>query len=286
MTPSEIIKNTVAISNELAEQSWSVVDLTLQEFGYETSPTWDGDIESYVMTMISNTPEGQLFELAKHLGVVSTLESESQPKFWNEKQCRVFLSHLTTSKHEVGALQSELRKLGIIAFVAHEDIAPTLEWQSEIEAALSTMDALVAVLVPGFIESKWCDQEVGVAIGRRVQIVSVRNELDPHGFIGKFQGIQGAGRSAKEIAIELYEIFRNMPNMGEKILNTLVDDFTNASNFEKAKNLIILIEGSPYLTTKHIQILEDAQRDNPQVSGSWGVPARIAAIARTTKPAS
>jgi hypothetical protein len=51
-----------------------------------------------------------------------------------------------------------LRSFGVSAFVAHENIEPT-KWQDEIEKALLSMNALAAILMPGFHESKWTDQE-------------------------------------------------------------------------------------------------------------------------------
>jgi nucleoside 2-deoxyribosyltransferase len=53
------------------------------------------------------------------------------------------------------------------------NIEPTKEWQNEIEAALSTCDALVALLHPGFHVSMWTDQEIGYAMGRGIPVYSV-----------------------------------------------------------------------------------------------------------------
>ena len=53
------------------------------------------------------------------------------------------------------------------------------------------MDALAAILTPGFNESKWTDQEVGVAVGRGSLIIPIRKGMNPYGFIGKYQGMQG-----------------------------------------------------------------------------------------------
>ena len=67
------------------------------------------------------------------------------------------------------------------------------------------MDALIAILTPGFNESKWTDQEIGVAIGRKVPIVPIRIGLDPYGFIGKYQALQGAGRETDGSSCEPIE---------------------------------------------------------------------------------
>ena len=126
--------------------------------------------------------------------------SAQESSFWRPGYYRVFLSHISAFKEKASALQAALAWFGVSAFVAHEDIEPTREWQSEIEVALRSMDAMVPLLVPGFQESAWCDQEVGCAVALGVPVVPVRKGLDPYGFIGKFQAIQGAGKSVGDVA--------------------------------------------------------------------------------------
>ena len=124
------------------------------------------------------------------------------------------------------------------AFIAHEDIEASKEWRDEVEAGLETMEVLVAVVEPGFKESDWCAQEVGYALGRKIDIIPLRAGLDPFGFFGKYQGIQIKGKypemSWKKIAgmrdILVHEYFgvdleltwrvviRDIPNLKKKIL--------------------------------------------------------------------
>lgn len=230
--------------------------------------------------MIATAKDEPLLELAKHLGVASQLETTTEPTFWSTNSARVFLSHLASMKASVGELKQELLKLGISAFVAHEDIEPTKEWQTEIESALASMDGLVALLAPGFKESNWCDQEIGVAIGRKLPIISVRLGLDPYGFIGKYQAVQGVGKHAQTLARELYDIFMTNPTIGPKITSELMRMLSDSFSFDESKRLITLIDKSPYLTTKHVSAMQESVEKNSQVSSSWGVPEKINAIAK------
>ncbi|MGA9048524.1 MAG: toll/interleukin-1 receptor domain-containing protein, partial [Dehalococcoidia bacterium] len=100
---------------------------------------------------------------------------------------RVFLSHKSEVKEETAKLKEKLKIYGITCFVAHTDIEPTKEWQTEIENALHSMDALIALLTDDFHNSDWTDQEVGFAFGRSVPIIPVKLGRDPYGFMGKFQ---------------------------------------------------------------------------------------------------
>jgi hypothetical protein len=116
-------------------------------------------------------------------------------RIWGEG-FRVFLSHKSEVKKETALLKEALADFGISAFVAHQDIEPTEEWQREIEAALATMQGFVALLTPQFNESAWTDQEVGFAVCRGVPVVAVRMGRDPYGFIGRFQGLSADWKQA------------------------------------------------------------------------------------------
>ncbi len=280
MHPSERIKHIKEISKELAKEDWALLDLTLKQFGLPWTDQWSGgDKEIYVIEMLSNAQDEPLLELAKHLGLASQLETTTEPTFWAGEEARVFLSHLAVNKVETTQLKEQLARYGISAFVAHEDIEPTKEWQTEIESALASMDALVALLAPGFKESNWCDQEVGVAIGRQLPIIAVRQGLDPYGFIGKYQALQGAGKTSPQSAKEIFDLFIPLPGIGPKITGALVSQLVNSSSFDQSKRLITLIKQSKYVTSKHAAAMKDAIKKNSQVSGSWGVPEQIKQIA-------
>lgn len=110
---------------------------------------------------------------------------------WKAGYLRLFLSHVSAHKDAVAKLKSELLDRGISAFVAHEDVTPSSEWQHEIELALNFMDALAALLTPDFHQSNWTDQEIGFALGRGVRVISVNWGANPYGFAGKNQALKG-----------------------------------------------------------------------------------------------
>ena len=76
-----------------------------------------------------------------------------QKRIWGEGKFRLFLSHKSQIKTKVAELKKELEVYGISCFVAHKDIKPTKKWQDEIESALSSMDALVALMTEKFHNS-------------------------------------------------------------------------------------------------------------------------------------
>jgi len=282
MNPSERVKYIKEIAETLSSEDWAFIDLTLRQFGQPTVEEWYGDDRrKYIFEMISGASGETLLDLARHLGVAIQFEPDSDAMFLGSGSPLVFLSHLASRKVFVGELKSKLASLGIDSFVAHEDIEPTKEWQAEIESALARMDGLVALLAPGFKDSSWCDQEVGFALAKRVPIVSVRLGLDPYGFIGKYQAIQGAGKNVDQIANDLYEVLVANESLGPKVTSRLVMMLGESPSFKESKRLIALIEKSPHLAEGHASLLQKAMDDNRQVVGAWDVPERILAIKRS-----
>ena len=107
-----------------------------------------------------------------------------------------------------GELKKQLHGYGISAFVAHNDIEPTTEWQDEIEKALATCDAMVVLMREGFHASKWTDQEIGYAMGRGRMVIAVRLGQDPYGFIGRFQAISGGQLTSTALATQIFDILK------------------------------------------------------------------------------
>jgi hypothetical protein len=153
--------------------------------------------------------------------------------FWDEGFLRLFVSHLSSNKERMSAMKAELSHWGISAFIAHQDIEPSKEWMSEIEVGLETMEALAAVVEPGFKESDWCSQEVGYALGRKVDIIPLRAGLDPFGFFGKFQGIQIKGRYPKEVAEEIVKLLLRKPKHRDKLFQSMAKAFANLQSVQK-----------------------------------------------------
>lgn len=279
MQPSDRIYLIQKISTTLGKENWSLIDLTLKQFGLPWTDQWNGsDRCDYVIDMISDANDQILVDLAKHLGVVTQLLSTSSPTFWAPNQPRIFISHLGKIKNQVTTLKDCLARYGMKCFVAHKDIEPTKEWQAEIELGLLTMDALIAVLTNGFSESNWTDQEVGVAIGRGIPIVPLNAGLAPYGFIGKYQALQVEGRQPTDVSREIVELLAEKPQIAFKISSALVERLTQSSSWAESKELMSLIEKCDQFSPDVLDKLRVASKNNLQVSKAWGVPQRIKGV--------
>jgi len=277
LTPSERVKLIAEVSSLLSSEQWPIIDLTLKQFGLPWSSSWDSnDRKSYVIQMISEAPDEVLVSLAAHVGIETSPRASSiEPAFWLPGHFRLFLSHLAVHKDIATSLQAGFENFHISAFVAHRDIEPTKEWQEEIELALGTSDALVALLTEGFHSSKWTDQEIGFAMGRGLLIISVRLGEEPYGFIAKHQALQGKGASTGDLWLQIYEILRDHKQTQKRMVESLVHRFEQSDSFKHAKDNIALLEDVRYWDKRLSERLASAVNDNRQIRESFGVPARV-----------
>jgi hypothetical protein len=270
-----------AIAQRLGSEQWALIDLTLKQFALPWSNDWGGQSDAYVMAMIEKAPDKALHELAQHLGFsldVST-SSHIEPAFWRKGMFRLFISHLAVQKKWAGELQEALLHYGISGFVAHNDIEPTTEWQNQIETALSTCDALVALLHDKFHESKWTDQEIGFAMGRAVPVFSVCFGEVPYGFIGRFQAFNGGTSEPSELACELFESYRKHKQTKRKMGEILVGLFEQSGSFAEAKARIGYLEPLEDWEPSFATRIRTAAESNSQIASSFGVPARVEKLA-------
>lgn len=209
-------------------------------------------------------------------GGYKTKPADSEVKhIWKPGFFRLFLSHVSSHKVAVTKLKNELLLRGISAFVAHEDIAPSLEWQHEIELALGSMHALAALLTPDFHLSNWTDQEIGFALGRGVHVVPVRLGVDPYGFIGKLQGVTGSLNQPDRIASQISNILLNHRLTHQNMQKGIVFAFQVAASYANAIELSRMIAKVKDFTEDEKTMIRRACEENSQIFRATGVVSRI-----------
>jgi hypothetical protein len=206
---------------------------------------------------------------------------EQLHKLWKPGYLRLFLSHKANYKKQTSEFKVAMDLFGVSCFVAHEDIEPTKEWQDEIEKALFSMDAMVALMTENYANSNWTDQEVGVAIGRQVPIIPIRLGVDPYGFIGKYQAVSGLGKMSDILAKEVYDLLWAKPILTPRLVDSLINSFAASDNYAQANALMgILDRVVTKATPDIIQRLEDAQLNNSQVRGAYEVRDKLPNLIR------
>jgi AbiJ N-terminal domain 3/TIR domain len=198
--------------------------------------------------------------------------AEALDRIWErDGLLRLFLSHVSAHKVEVGNLKRALRIYGVSAFVAHEDIEPTLEWQSEIQLALTTAHSLAALITPDFHDSNWTDQEVGIALGRGIFVFGIRLPTAPYGFIGRLQGLPGNLSNAPALAVATVDILLMRSETSVTMREALVVALETSANFADSNLLIPKIEAAGGFSAGQLARMSEASTTNVEVSGAFAV---------------
>ena len=203
--------------------------------------------------------------------IAPSVAPEALQRIWGSEHVRVFLSHKATVKENTSQVKQALARCGVAAFVAHEDIEPTEEWQREIERALFSMDALVALLSEDFHDSNWTDQEVGVAIGRGVPLIAVRLGMDPYGLMGKGQGLGGCSwADPNGVAVKVFQLLHKRLPDKSRLFECALSAYSKSGSFAdfawKVEHLLSLFET---LTTDQVERVVEAYRANGQNKSSF-----------------
>jgi hypothetical protein len=197
------------------------------------------------------------------IGATKQAPEASIKRIWADNSYRIFLSHKAEVKKETSQVKDRLTPFGFSCFVAHEDIHPTMQWQDEIENALATMDAFVALMTDNFHESDWTDQEVGYAFARGIPIVAVRLGRNPYGFIGKFQGLTSRWDTA---ALDVAKILIKQ----ERALSYFIQALKDCPNFDTGNLLSGLLPSLDNVSREQADLMVDAYNASYELRGSFG----------------
>lgn len=282
LSPSHRVLLKKEIAARLGREEWPLIDVTLKEFSLPLTDNWSDTKDAYVLKMIGKATDEQLLDLAQHVGFQFEYAAPPrvEPPFWRKGMFRLFVSHLASERAFAAELQEALLYYGISGFIAHNDIEPTQEWQTQIETALATCEALVALLHEDFHASMWTDQEIGFAMGRGVPVFSVRFGQDPYGFIGRFQAFNGGKKSAASLAGELFAAYRTNKQTQRRMSEILVGLFEQSVSFAESKARIGHLEKLELWESSFAKRIRSAVDNNSQVSNSFGVPERVEKLAK------
>lgn len=215
----EIISLKESIVLSLEPSDYSMIDLVLDEYNTPQHNHYDFETtKEYILFKINELSVNELYSINDYLNKRKTIQDN--PKLWGDCDLKVFISHLSKEKIKAKALAKELNSYNASGFVAHIDIKPNDEWLKNIESALESMDVLLAIVTEDFKESDWTVQEIGFALGKGVPVIAIRNGMDPFGFFGKWQAIQGTGRYPKDIVKDFIVIVNE--KLGHRLKSNIV----------------------------------------------------------------
>lgn len=232
------------IAKTLSRQSWSDIDLTLNEFKIDTPNEYGSDKESWIAGVLRWVTDDQMLaQLALYLTPAKApttpvdhekaFENVSDP--WTGDRFRLFISHIHQNAEEAGSLRTELAKRSIDAFVAHDSITATEEWVRVIEYALRSCHACAAMLTPGFKESDWTDQEIGACMARDLLIIPLEYGLIPYGFLARYQALPITGRLPSDVALSIFELLAQKEQSRDAMARALVARWAATTSFDVAR---------------------------------------------------
>jgi hypothetical protein len=231
---------------------------------------WDGWSLADVLVEASDETLIELFGIVLGVDtneVVNMVESAPTDSGWKSGYTRVFLSHSAQHKEFAGEVAHELAVRGIHAFVAHDAMEYSQPWQEQIEHALRTMEAFVALVHPEARESTWCNQEIGWALGRRIPRYVVRMGADPAGFVGREQWPSANTRTAKQVAQLVYCWVAGLLELGPSIVDGLFNALAAAGNYVDAGAASERVAALESLAPRDWERLHEVWWSNDQLYG-------------------
>jgi hypothetical protein len=269
------------------------VDKNIEEI-WQDHNTWDGGIDSYLIKVhlpievYSRLYDSNRIKEAENRiatfyedilkgyksiqlnGVAISPSDNSQIDFgynsndtmWKPGYFRLFISHLSKNKENASGLKQMLAQYGIDCFVAHEDIKPSKAWETEIESALFSMDALCAIVVPEFNKSIWCDQEVGIAIGQHKMVFSISKGAMPYGFFGKFQALKSTNKTYREMAYDVWWAIAHNERTNDIYSEKFISLLLNAKTREEALSLLKQLQAFDSIEKKYIEVFHSHCSEN------------------------
>jgi hypothetical protein len=204
---------------------------------------------------------------------------------------KAFFSYSHHDRKLAGKIKAQLEPYGIDAFLAHESVQPSFQWQNEIVHQLTICRVFITLLTRRFYGSHWTQQEVGIAFGRgsdRPIMVPINAGRKPVGFLSAYQairldpsrvdepfpraqlGVRRIGPSYMEDRIlrVVKSIASHSPGLARKIRDYLIERIAEVTTFDKAGWLLWAISKVDGLTPAQMNTLVSKATKNDQVYSS------------------
>lgn len=186
-----------------------------------------------------------------------------------------FISYSSKEKVIGGKFKSYLENFcGYETFIAHDDIPGSTIWEEEIIQAIKNADFFIPLISKDFRESPFTDQETGIAVCLNKKIIPVKlDELNPYGFIEKYQALQYKG-DINKLALTIAQIgliYKPRSSYHQKALNSIVHSFCKSSSFEIANATIQILCKCNDLSSRQLKLIVKAVKNNSQIKNAYGL---------------
>lgn len=196
----------------------------------------------------------------------STIVSETEIE-----SIEIFLSYSSKDKVVAGEIKSQLDDFGLEAFLAHEDIAPSLEWQEVILQRLESCNIFIPLISQNFKESDWTNQEAGIAFSKRNLIIPLSlGGIAPYGFIGKYQALQVKTKHIEDTCAEIIETIKKHDRFKSVLQELTIKSFLNSNSFIDAKTKSQPLMLFDNFTPEQVNRILEGSIKNEQIWASFG----------------
>lgn len=178
-----------------------------------------------------------------------------------------FISYAHGDRHIAGQVKKEFADYGINSFLAHEDVEPTVQWQTEITKNLKACTLFVPLISTRFRDSKWTDQEVGMAVAWNKKIAPLMIDATaPYGFINKYQATRIDTSNVQPQLLSVIAKLADDTKLGANVTEGLIQAFANSSNYDAAERRAnAILEKANTLSTDQLNKIIEASSKNNQI---------------------
>lgn len=165
------------------------------------------------------------------------------------KPIRSFICHSSKEKKIAGLFKNCLENyFGFQAFLAHEDLEPSTEWDPEILKRLKDTDIVIPLISIDSKISPFVNQEIGIAIAIHKKIIPVKiGNIDPFGFISKLQACQCKNFSEYELLEAVTKIFFHLivnpkcVKYKTRAVNSLIHALSKSNSYKTSRIIIKIL---------------------------------------------
>jgi hypothetical protein len=187
-------------------------------------------------------------------------------------QLKVFISYSSQDKSLAGLFKQCFEEYaGFSVFLAHEDIAPALEWELKIIKNLKEADVIVPLITDNYRDSEFTDQEIGMALAWNKIIIPIKlSDINPYGFIKKIQALKcqhNYNKIINAVATIVFVLTENKEfnKFKEVVVDSVIEAFNNSNSFRTTRIIIGILTKIKSFNSKQINGLKKAIRNNDQV---------------------
>lgn len=195
------------------------------------------------------------------------------------RQLKVFISYSSQDKVLAGLFKQCFENYaGFSVFLAHEDIAPALDWELNIIKNLKEADVVIPLITDNFRNSDFTDQELGMALALNKIIIPFKlSDINPYGFIKKIQALRcytGQTDIINAVTKLVFVLIDNdeFSKYQDLVIDSVVEAFCKSNSYKTSSIIIRILTKIKSFNKDQIAGLKSAIKNNNQVYGFFALP--------------